>query len=116
MVNFLELEAVEPVYSRVPVLLPLEPKITLLALLPNGPLELASLIVPVLSVPLATVSWPEKVFVPERVRVPVEPFMRLPEPAIVPEIVRAVEPVTSISPLPPAVRVKPLVQVSPLPV
>lgn len=68
MVNGLVLVAVAPVYSRVPVL-PLLPRITGKALLPRVPLALTLLIVAILSVPAETVSWPEKVLAPERVRV-----------------------------------------------
>ena len=65
---------------------PLEPNITLRALLPNGPLALSLLIVAVTRVPPATISCPLKVLAPDKVRVPAPETVTAPVPLITPEI------------------------------
>ena len=75
-------------------MVPLEPKITLRALLPNGPLALASLIVAMAKVPTATVSCPLNVLVLLNVRVPAPVLVRPPVLEIIPLKVVFPEPVT----------------------
>src|SRR2546428_10952 len=109
MVNFFVLDAVLPVYWSVPVV-PLLPRTTALALLPNTPLALALLIVAILKLPVSTVSTPLKVLMPLSVNVPL--------PALVigaPPLPSLTTPEIVVLPLPSTVRALPLASTPPAP-